>query len=88
MNLGLASACLYLLYSRSQVHNTHILSVNPNTEPQALSYVSPKSFVDALNPFNQTPSGAFGNKGDRVEGFKRYIADVERRGGGAVSDSF
>jgi len=71
MNLGLATTCFYLLYSRSQ----------------ALSVMSPRSVVKALNPFRKDAAMPVAS-GSRVEAFKRYIADVESKGGGSAVRDF
>lgn len=46
--------------------------------------MSPGSFVKVLNPFKNDAVASTAD-GSRVEAFKRYIADVETKGGGNVS---
>ncbi|KAL4421480.1 hypothetical protein ABPG75_010771 [Micractinium tetrahymenae] len=47
---------------------------------QSLSYASPKALLNALLPQAQLPAEAAVDEG-RVAAFKRYIADMEKRGG-------
>jgi hypothetical protein len=48
-----------------------------------MSLGSPQALLRALLPPEEAPVVAEGS--DRVDAFVRYIADLERRGGGEVS---
>ncbi|GAB4822761.1 hypothetical protein N2152v2_009807 [Parachlorella kessleri] len=56
---------------------------------KSLSYVSPRALLNALLPSSgpSTAPGA-GEGGGRVAAFKRYIADLEKRGGGQQVPEF
>ncbi|KAI7838239.1 hypothetical protein COHA_007984 [Chlorella ohadii] len=60
------------------------------TRAQSLSYVSPQAILNALLPQAQLPAAAAetGGDGGRVAAFKRYIADLEKRGGGTAVPEF
>ena len=53
---------------------------------QSLSYASPKALLNALLP-RATPVTT-GTPVDRVAAFKRFIGDIERRGGGEIVPGF
>ncbi|KAI3423812.1 hypothetical protein D9Q98_009648 [Chlorella vulgaris] len=57
---------------------------------QSLSYASPRALLNALFPQGQLPakSGAPESGNGRVAAFKRYIADMEKRGGGQAVPEF
>ncbi|PNH05466.1 NHL repeat-containing protein 2, partial [Tetrabaena socialis] len=86
-SLGGALACLYVAATRAK----------------AMSFASPQALMNALMPppvraggdglgrFEPgAPSGlgSGADSGDRVEAFKRYIGDLERRGGGREVPDF
>ena len=54
---------------------------------QAMSFVSPKALLNALLP-REDVSKTVTLSEDRVPAFKRYIADLEKRGGGEVVPEF
>lgn len=47
-----------------------------------MSFASPKAIVNALNPFGNPMTKNM--DGDRVESFRRYIENLEKKGGGEV----
>ena len=50
---------------------------------QAFSFASPKALLNALLPKPQpVASAGSAQQGERVAAFRRFIASVERRGGG------
>ena len=60
---------------------------------QSLSYVSPKAVLKALNPLQgqlppPTSLETSSSSTTRVEAFKRFISDMERRGGGEIVPPF
>ncbi|PNW74118.1 hypothetical protein CHLRE_13g586050v5 [Chlamydomonas reinhardtii] len=57
------------------------------TRLEAMKYASPAALMNALAP-PPDPSAAVAGGGDRVAAFKRYIADLERRGGGKEVPDF
>ncbi|KXZ45018.1 hypothetical protein GPECTOR_59g625 [Gonium pectorale] len=54
---------------------------------KAMSYASPQALLNALLP-PPAPAAPGDASGDRVAAFKRYIADLERRGGGREVPEF
>ncbi|EFJ50214.1 hypothetical protein VOLCADRAFT_80356 [Volvox carteri f. nagariensis] len=55
------------------------------TRSKAMSFASPQALINALMP---PPAPESLDGGDRVAAFKRYIADLERRGGGREVPDF
>ena len=65
------------------------LTVTPSCALQALSYVSPQAVLKALLPQAAPPRPSASDvEGTRVAAFRRFITDLEKRGGGEQAPEF
>lgn len=49
-----------------------------------MSYITPKSVLNALNPFQSNQSNIVTNDTSRIEAFKRFIKDFDENNKGKV----